>query len=103
MKRVDDVEFVGAQVETAVASQATEELLDHIAPAVATAFVGPGPSAARMWRDDGLVAEPAGQGPGFVALVGAVGEQCRSTRLGTEAAQGVATPGRVARLTVREL
>lgn len=55
-----------------------------------------------MRRDDGLAAELAGQGPGLIALVGAVGQQRRSNRLGTEAAQEVATPGRVARLTGRE-
>ena len=89
-------------MEAAEAAQATGESLDDVACAVATAVVGPGQRATRMRRDDRLVAEGAGQGPGLVALVGAVGQQGRSTRLGTEVAQELATPGRVARLTGRE-
>ena len=99
---VDDVELVVSDMDATEAFEPAEEPLDAVAVAVALAVVGPGPGAARMGRDDQLVAELAGQAAGLIALISAIRQQRRLTRLRPQPAQQFAAPRRVARLARRE-
>ena len=92
----DEVELVVAGGDPAEALEPAEEAFDLAAAAVEFAVVGPGRVAVAGRRNDGPVAQLASQLAGLVAVIGAVHDQRRTAADGTEAAQELATSGRVA-------
>ena len=72
------IEFVTAKGALVEEVEQTEEALNLVAPRIASAVVSAGSKAGGSGRDDGLVAELAGQAPSGVIPMGEVPDQVRS-------------------------